>query len=180
MLPQGFEHGELSVGNVDRVSFFQNLFSSTGDRNVLFTVGNGECGLSDLGCGLYEFVQNYVYNFTYGVHVATLADDFVGKFDLIENVFHQGPVRYVAAGEKLPIAAFERLNAKRIPNSGKVDRFYFRSLYFREPNGILFEIASDGPGFVADEPLETLGEKLSLPPFLEGRRKEIEAGLRPV
>ena len=75
----------------------------------------------------------------------------------------------------------ERLKAMRIPNSGKVDRFYFRSLYFREPNGILFEIASDGPGFAADEPLETLGEKLSLPPFLEaapqGDRGGAAAGL---
>jgi glyoxalase family protein len=54
----------------------------------------------------------------------------------------------------------ERLKSMRIPNSGKVDRFYFRSLYFREPNGILFEIASDGPGFTADEPLDTLGSTL--------------------
>jgi glyoxalase family protein len=74
----------------------------------------------------------------------------------------------------------ERLNTMRIPNSGKVDRFYFKSLYFREPNGILFEIASDGPGFAVDEPLETLGKNLALPPFLEPRRAEIEAGLRPV
>jgi glyoxalase family protein len=74
----------------------------------------------------------------------------------------------------------ERLNALRVPNSGKVDRFYFRSLYFREPNGILFEIATDGPGFATDEPLEKLGEKLSLPPFLEGRRTAIEAGLKPL
>ncbi len=74
----------------------------------------------------------------------------------------------------------ERLKKMRIPNSGKVDRFYFRSLYFREPNGILFEIASDGPGFAADEALEALGEKLALPPFLEPRRAEIEAGLKPV
>jgi glyoxalase family protein len=74
----------------------------------------------------------------------------------------------------------ERLNALRIPNSGKVNRYYFRSLYFREPNGILFEIATDGPGFAADESMETLGERLALPPFLEPRRKEIEAGLKPV
>lgn len=67
-----------------------------------------------------------------------------------------------------------------MPSSGPVDRYYFRSLYFREPNGILFEIATDGPGFTADEPLETLGERLSLPPFLEGRRAEIEAGLKPL
>ena len=74
----------------------------------------------------------------------------------------------------------QRLVELKIPNSGKVDRFYFRSLYFREPNGILFEIATDGPGFDADEPMESLGEKLALPPFLEPRRKEIEAGLKPL
>jgi glyoxalase family protein len=74
----------------------------------------------------------------------------------------------------------DRLEALRVPNSGKVDRFWFRSLYFREPNGILFEIASDGPGFGVDEPMDRLGEKLVLPPFLEGRRKEIEAGLKPL
>ena len=74
----------------------------------------------------------------------------------------------------------QRLTELRIPNSGEVDRFYFRSLYFREPNGILFEIATDGPGFATDEPMETLGEKLALPPFLEPRRREIEAGLKPI
>jgi glyoxalase family protein len=73
-----------------------------------------------------------------------------------------------------------RLNELRIPNSGPVDRFYFKSLYFREPNGILFEIATDGPGFTADEPLETLGEHLALPPFLEPQRAAIEAGLKPI
>ena len=67
-----------------------------------------------------------------------------------------------------------------VRTSGEVERFYFRSLYFREPNGILFEIATDGPGFTADEPLESLGERLSLPPFLEGQRAEIEAGLKPL
>jgi len=74
----------------------------------------------------------------------------------------------------------ERLQRLGMPSSGPVDRFYFRSLYFREPGGILFEIATDGPGFAADEPAETLGERLSLPPFLEGRRREIEAGLHPL
>lgn len=74
----------------------------------------------------------------------------------------------------------ERVQGFRVPNSGEVERFYFRSLYFREPNGVLFEIATDIPGFAADEPMETLGEKLSLPPFLEGRRAAIERGLKPV
>jgi glyoxalase family protein len=74
----------------------------------------------------------------------------------------------------------QRLNASGVRNSGEIDRFYFRSLYFREPNGILFEIATDGPGFATDEPMEALGEKLALPPFLEPRRREIEAGLKPL
>jgi glyoxalase family protein len=74
----------------------------------------------------------------------------------------------------------QRLTDLRVPHSGEIDRFYFRSLYFREPNGILFEIATDGPGFATDEPLATLGEKLALPPFLEPRRAAIEAGLKPI
>jgi len=72
------------------------------------------------------------------------------------------------------------LAATRYPNSGPVDRFYFRSLYFREPNGILFELATDEPGFAVDEPMATLGKSLALPPFLEGRRAAIEKGLKPL
>lgn len=73
-----------------------------------------------------------------------------------------------------------RLSEFRIPSSGEVERYYFRSLYFREPGGNLFEIATDGPGFTADEPLESLGERLALPPFLEGKRASIEAKLKPL
>jgi glyoxalase family protein len=73
-----------------------------------------------------------------------------------------------------------RLRELRIPNSGEVDRYYFRSLYFREPNSILFELATDGPGFATDEPLSELGERLALPPFLEGWRAQIEANLKPL
>jgi glyoxalase family protein len=61
-----------------------------------------------------------------------------------------------------------------------IDRFYFRSIYFREPSGVLFEIATLGPGFTVDEPLEHLGEKLSLPPDYEHLRDEVEPKLRPI
>ncbi len=74
----------------------------------------------------------------------------------------------------------ERLNSLGVPNSGEIDRYYFRSLYFREPNGILFEIATDGPGFAVDEDAATLGQRLALPPFLEPHRAEIEANLQPI
>lgn len=95
-----------------------------------------------------------------------------------------GAVHHVAF--RIPDADYEAWAEKlkevrsRIPSSGPVDRYYFRSLYFREPNGVLFEIATDGPGFAADEPKERLGERLALPPFLEPRRAEIEAGLKPL
>jgi glyoxalase family protein len=72
------------------------------------------------------------------------------------------------------------LDQVRLGNSGLVDRYYFESLYFRISDGILFELATDGPGFATDESAETLGEKLALPPFLEDRRAEIEGGLKPL
>lgn len=65
-------------------------------------------------------------------------------------------------------------------SSGVVDRFYFHSLYFRESNGILIELATDGPGFTTDSTIESLGIGLDLPPFLENRRSEIEAMLVPL
>ena len=73
-----------------------------------------------------------------------------------------------------------RLDKFGLPNSGEIDRFYFRSLYFREPNQILFELATDGPGFATDEDPAHLGERLALPPFLENRRAAIEAKLKPL
>lgn len=74
----------------------------------------------------------------------------------------------------------DRLNSLRLPNSGYVNRFFFESLYARVAPSILFEFATDGPGFMGDEPYETLGEKLSLPPFLEPQRAEIEKMVRPI
>jgi glyoxalase family protein len=74
----------------------------------------------------------------------------------------------------------ERLERAGLGVTPVIDRFYFHSIYFREPGGTLFEIATDGPGFTADEPEIELGRHLALPPFLEPRRSEIEAGLRPI
>ena len=95
-----------------------------------------------------------------------------------------GGVHHVAwtVADRIEQQAWARhLAAHRVANSGEVDRFYFQSLYFRIPGGILFELATRGPGFTADgEPLEHLGERLSLPPFLENQRAHIERGLRPL
>ncbi len=93
-----------------------------------------------------------------------------------------GSVHHVAFN--IPYAEYQawadRLRSMKVPNSGPVDRFWFKSLYFREPNGVLFELATDGPGFATDEAMDKLGTTLSLPPFLEGKRAQIEAGLKPL
>ena len=74
----------------------------------------------------------------------------------------------------------ERIGSVGLPTSGYVNRHFFESLYARVAPQILFEFATDGPGFMGDEPYETLGEKLSLPPFLEPKRAEIEKLVRPI
>ena len=75
----------------------------------------------------------------------------------------------------------ERVVAAGMRPTPVIDRFYFQSVYFREPSGVLFELATlGGPGFAIDEPLESLGEKLSLPPFIEHLRDRIEPDLRPI
>lgn len=95
----------------------------------------------------------------------------------------RGSVHHVAfrVDNEEELAAWkDKIAALRLPNSGLVDRYYFKSLYFREPNGILFELATDGPGFATDEDVKHLGESVALPPFFEDRREEIEARLVPL
>jgi len=103
--------------------------------------------------------------------------------DLPRARYGAGGVHHVAL--RVPTEAeyhawTQHLGESGLDFSGEVDRYYFRSLYVREPNGILFELATDGPGFATDEPLESLGERLALPPFLEPRRAQIEANLKPI
>lgn len=93
-----------------------------------------------------------------------------------------GVVHHIAFGttdEDLP-SWIERVAEARVPSSGFVDRHYFHSLYFREPGGVLYELATLEPGFTVDGPVEELGTRLILPPFLESRREQIAAGLTPL
>lgn len=73
-----------------------------------------------------------------------------------------------------------KIKERGLDSTGVVDRYYFQSLYFRDRNGILFEMATDGPGFTVDAAVEDLGKELDLPPFLEEKRAEIEAILEPL
>jgi len=90
-------------------------------------------------------------------------------------------IAFRAPDDSTQAAMAEKLAANhRMHPTGQKDRNYFRSIYFREPNGILFEIATDQPGFAVDEPASALGRSLKLPPFLEPRRAELEATLPPL
>jgi glyoxalase family protein len=89
-------------------------------------------------------------------------------------------VAFRVANAQAHAAWLERLSQFGIRHSGLIDRYYFKAAYFREPNGILFEISTDDPGFATDETEETLGQGLALPPFLEPRRLEITKHLKPL
>jgi glyoxalase family protein len=91
-----------------------------------------------------------------------------------------GTVHHVAwrtPSDELQLEARTELTDLGLQVTSVLDRQYFHSIYFREPGGVLFEIATDPPGFTADEPAEALGAHLKLPPWLEPRRESIEAGL---
>ncbi len=93
-----------------------------------------------------------------------------------------GVVHHVAFGttDAEQGAWLERLNTAGVPNSGLIDRHYFHSVYFREPGGVLFELATEEPGFTVDGPVEELGRRIILPPWLESRRDQVEARLTPL
>jgi glyoxalase family protein len=94
-----------------------------------------------------------------------------------------GGVHHVAwrvADDKTELEVRERIERARRRPTEVIDRFWFKSVYFLEPGGVLFEIATDGPGFTVDEDPASLGEHLVLPPWLEAQRGEIEAALPPI
>jgi glyoxalase family protein len=90
-------------------------------------------------------------------------------------------IAFRASGDAEQAAMARKLaESHRLRPTAQKDRKYFRSVYFFEPGGVLFEIATDDPGFTVDEPLASLGTRLELPDFLEPRRKELEAALPPL
>lgn len=117
------------------------------------------------------------------IEIISVAIALAVRPDLPRGTVGRGGVHHVAFRTPSDVTHLEwqeKLADAGINVTPVIDRFYFRSLYFREPGGVLYEIATDGPGFATDEDAAHLGERLSLPPFLEGRRAEIEAGLKPL
>ncbi len=109
--------------------------------------------------------------------------DLVASDDRSPARLGAGSVHHVAfrARDEEEQAAFrDELLTAGIDVTPVQDRQYFRSIYFREPGGVLFEIATDPPGMLIDEPVETLGTELRLPPWYESSRGRIEAALPPI
>jgi glyoxalase family protein len=114
--------------------------------------------------------------------IATLVD-VVTLRELTRGNIAVGSVHHVAwrtPGEEQQLAWREKLESSGISVTPVLDRQYFHSIYFKEPGGILFEIATDPPGFAIDEPVEQLGTHLKLPPWLESERPMLEQTLRPI
>jgi glyoxalase family protein len=131
----------------------------------------------------YDLADDHVIVYETGPGGAGAEVHIIENPDLLPARQGAGGVHHVAfrtPNAEEQIKWLDRITRSGLPASPQIDRFYFQSIYFREPNGILFEIATDGPGFVADEAPDHLGEGLALPPFLEPRRTEIERGLKPL
>jgi glyoxalase family protein len=112
-----------------------------------------------------------------GNHIDVVVDPHAGFGRAGAGTVHH--IAFRAANDSAQLEWREEIG-KHIPTTQVLDRDYFHSIYFREPGGVLFEIATDNPGFAIDEPLEALGEELCLPGWLEPRRLELEERLPPL
>ena len=127
--------------------------------------------------------QGNRFRFEVGEGDARARVDVLGMSEARHGRVSAGTVHHVAwrvADDESQRAWRQRLAEKHLNVTPVIDRCYFHSVYFREPGGVLFELATDPPGFAIDEPVETLGESLKLPPWLEPHRKEIEHALPPI
>jgi glyoxalase family protein len=157
--------------------------ATKGFHNVTLTLANIK-GTADILTDVFDYklVDQHVNRYRF-------ATDAVQGAALIDLVEAPGEGRgHVAAGtvhhvafrvqdDATQLAFREKILAKNLSITEQLDRNYFHSTYFREPGGVLFEIATDNPGFTVDEPLSELGTHLMLPPQYEGHRAQIEKAL---
>jgi glyoxalase family protein len=159
MLFHGFHHATPIISDGGLTSRFLEKFLGLVARPII-------------GDPAMQAGRNDSYFLKYIVHPEA-EEGFVGR----------GSIHHIAVNvqdDEDQRKIMRRLETAFINHSGIVDRFWFKSLYFRDPDGNLMEVATEGPGYGVDEPFERLGEKLSLPPWLERMRRDIEAKLAEV
>lgn len=170
-----------------------DIYTIKGFNSVILSIPNAEKLSSALTnfLNFQEIVRSkWIDDISQATIYATKSDAKAGSEIWLLEQPHKNPAQLGAGGVHhvafrvkdfdLQKKWHEHLTKSGFYVSGLIDRFWFRSIYFRVTRGILFEIATDGPGFTIDENSEKLGEQLILPPFLETRREEIEAGLIPI
>lgn len=153
---------------------FHSSTLALNDAAPTAAVLTGQMGYRQVGAGGYRT------RFTAGAGGPGTYVDLLVDPSIPRGLNGAGTIHHVAfrvPDDATQVAARAVLQQHALPVSPVIDRAYFKSIYYREPAGVLFEIATDQPGFAIDEPVETLGTKLSLPPHLEPHRAEIEAGL---
>ena len=153
---------------------FHSTTLALNDASATAAVLTGQMGYRQVGPGGYR-TRYTVAGGGPGTYVDLLTDPAIPR-----GLNGAGTVHHVAfrvPDDATQVAARSVLQDNALQVSPVIDRAYFKSIYYREPAGVLFEIATDQPGFAIDEPVETLGTKLSLPPHLEPHRVEIEASL---
>ncbi|WP_331236241.1 ring-cleaving dioxygenase [Natronorarus salvus] len=154
-----------------------------GFHGVSLTVGGYERSAELLETMGYEAAEEDAPRFRYRTEGLAPVVDLVCRPDAMRGSFGPGTVHHVAfrmADDVMQAEWREALAESGFDPTPVLDRQYFRSIYFREPNGVLYEFATDPPGFTADESVDDLGGELKLPPWLEGDREEIEASLPPL
>lgn len=137
----------------------------------------------------YQFVGQEGNRYRYQAAAAANGQPLAVYIDILHRPgaghgrFGAGSIHHIAfqlADDDSQLAYLQQLQMAGLRVTDVQDRQYFRSIYFREPGKVLFELATNGPGFASDEPVATLGSQLKLPPWLEAKRAEIEAALPPI
>ena len=156
---------------------FHSTTLALNDISATAALLTGQMGYRQVGAAGYR-TRYTVAGGGPGTYVDLLVDPSIPR-----GLNGAGTIHHVAfrvPDDAAQAAARTVLQEHALMVSPVIDRAYFKSIYYREPAGVLFEIATDQPGFAIDEPVETLGTKLSLPPHLEPHRAEIEAGLHSI
>jgi len=187
------DHGAAFEGEIWQRSDIPEEYALRGFYSVILSVPS-----IDRLAGIFKNILNYeeletgqwIDQKSNAIIYTTMQNGSAGTEVWLLEQPHEGRARLGAGGVHhvaFRVKDFEtqkkwhsHISQAGLPISNLIDRFWFRSIYFRVSNGILFEIATDGPGFAIDEAQDSLGERLVLPPFLEERRQEIEADLIPI
>jgi glyoxalase family protein len=178
-------HADAGEANAPRTSDVPPEHAIRGFFGVTLCEGGYEKTVAVLGTMGFHKIGEHGTRFRFAAEGSALGNhiDVLVQPQLTYGRMGAGSVHHIAfraADDAAQLAWREVLVASSLDVTPVLDRTYFHSIYFREPGGVLFELATDPPGFSLDEPIESLGEALKLPPWLERQRSHVERALPPI